>query len=167
VIEDLYLAGMARSMGRRAFRRSPTDAGLGGSVPCSATRPSALGGAFIAERYFASTKTHHGCGGTLTGEKLEKTLACEACGDKVDRDKDAAKNLRNWPESNANPGGVGAIAPLDPGPPSGGTDGGSDDRSTGHRTRRRKTNLVLAALGEARTKARASELQNPARGASG
>jgi len=41
VIEDLYLAGMARSMGRRAFRRSPTDAGLGWSVPCSAARPSA------------------------------------------------------------------------------------------------------------------------------
>jgi len=33
VIEDLYLAGMARSMGRRAFRRSPTDADLGGFRP--------------------------------------------------------------------------------------------------------------------------------------
>jgi len=40
-------------------------------------------------------------------------------------------------------------------------------RLTGHRARRRKTNLGLAAVGEARTKARSSGQRNPAMGASG
>jgi transposase len=84
----------------------------------------------------------------------------------VDRDENAAKNLRDWPD-HANPGSVGASALLDPGPRSSGTDGGSDARVTGHLARRRKTNLGLAAVGEARTKARKSEQRNPAMGASG
>ncbi len=167
VIEDLDIAAMKRSMGRRAFRRSVADAGLGSIPPildykAERSRTHLI----IADRFFASSKIHHGCGGRLTGPKLAKRLTCETCHAVVDRDENAAKNLRDWPD-HANPGSVGASAPFDPGPPLGGTDGGSDGRVTDHRTRRRKTNLVLAAIGEARTKARASELQNPARGASG
>jgi len=168
VIEDLDIAAMKRSMGRRAFRRSVADAGLGRFLPIldyKAERSRAR--LFVADRFFPSSRIHHGCGGTLTGPKLAKRLTCETCHAVVDRDENAAKNLRDWPERHANPGSVGASAPFDPGPPSGGTDGGFDGRSTDHRTRRRKTNLVLAAVGEARTEARASEQRNPAMGAFG
>jgi putative transposase len=166
VIEDLDLAAMKRSMGRRAFRRSVSDTGLGALRPTltykaewGRTRLS------VADRFFPSSKLHHGCGGQLVGPKLVKILTCEACGVRVDRDENAAKNLRDWPD-HANPGSVGASAPFDPRPPSGGTDGGSDGGLTGHRARRRKTNLGLAAVGQARTDARASEQRNPAMGAS-
>jgi hypothetical protein len=101
----------------------------------------------------------------LVGPNLAKNLTCETCQAVVDRDENVAKNFCDWPD-HANPGSVGASAPLDPGSPSSGANGGPDDRLTSHRTRRRKTNLVLAAVGEARTKARESELRNPARGAS-
>jgi putative transposase len=166
VIEDLDLAAMKRSMGRRTFRRSVGDAGLG------AVRPTLDDKAergrtklTVADRFFPSTKLHHGCGGTLVGKKLAKILTCEQCGEEVDRDHNAAKNLRDWPEYHASPGPVGASALSDPGPPEGGTDGRSDGRVTGHRARRRKTNLGLAAVGEARTDARASEQRNPVMGA--
>ncbi|WP_419187294.1 zinc ribbon domain-containing protein, partial [Ferrithrix thermotolerans] len=42
-----------------------------------------------------STKLHHGCGGTLAGKKLAKALTCEICGKEVDRDHNAAENLRD------------------------------------------------------------------------
>jgi putative transposase len=168
VIEDLDLAAMKRSMGRRAFRRSVSDAGLGAIRPTLAYKAERSRTHLItADRFFASSKIHHGCGGNLTGPKLAKRLTCKTCHMKVDRDVNAAKNLRDWPERNANPGSVGASAPFDSGPPEGGTDGGSDGRVTDHRTRRRKTNLVLAAVGEARTEALASEQRNPAMGAFG
>jgi putative transposase len=167
VIEDLDLAPMKRSMGRRAFRRSVADAALGSIPPTLAYKAKrSRVRLVVADRFFASSKIHHGCGGRLSGRKLAKLLTCEACGEKVDRDVNAAKNLRDWPESNATTGSVGASAPFDPGPPSGGTDGGSDGRSTDHRTRQRKT-IRTAAVGEARTKARAREQRNPARGVSG
>jgi len=168
VIEDLDIAAMKRSMGRRAFRRAVSDTGLGALRPTLAYKTEwGRTRLIIADRFFASSRIHHGCGGTLTGPKLAKRLTCETCQVVVDRDENAAKNLRDWPEILASPGAVGASAPFDPGPPLGGTDGGSDGRSTDHRTRRRKTNLVLAAVGEARTDARASEQRNPAMGASG
>jgi len=130
VLEDLDLAWMQRSIGRRALRRSVVDAGLGRLSPMlGAKTEHARGRLFIADRFFASTKTHYGCGGILTGPKLAKLLPCEACGDTVARDEHAATHLRDWPERTADPGAVGASAPLDPGPPSGATDGGSDDRS--------------------------------------
>jgi putative transposase len=165
VIEDLDLAAMARSMGRRAFRRSVGDAGLGAVRPTldyKAERGRTK--LTVADRFFPSTKLHHGCGGTLVGKKLAKILTCEICGEEVDRDHNAAKNLRDWPEYNASPGPVGASALSDPGPPEGGTDGRSDGRVTDHRARRRKTNLGLAAVGEARTEACSRQAEEPREG---
>jgi len=166
VIEDLDLAAMKRSMGRRAFRRSVSDAGLGAIRP-SLVYKAEWGKAhlIVADRFFASSKFHHICGGALMGPKLAKHLTCEVCRTVVDRDINAAKNLRDWPE-HVNTGSVGASAPFDPGPLSGGTDGGPDGRLTDHRARRHKTNLVLAAVGEARTDASLREHRNPAMGAS-
>jgi hypothetical protein len=94
----------------------------------------------VVDRLFPSSQTHHGCGGRLLGEKLAKQLSCERCGAVVDRDENAAKNIRDWPDP-ADPGPVGASALREPGPPDGGTDGRSDVRGTVHRARRRKTSL--------------------------
>jgi putative transposase len=96
VIEDLNLAAMKRSMGRRALRRAISDAGLG------AIRPTL---AYKADRFFPSSKIHQGCGGPLAGPTLAKRLTCEGCCQTVDRDENAAKNLRDWPDY-ANPGSV-------------------------------------------------------------
>ena len=83
---------------------------------------------------------------------------CAATGESVDRDINAAKNLRDWPEEIANPGLVEASALSDPRPSSDGTDGRSDVRATGHRTRLRKTcGLAEAAAGEARTEVQWTE----------
>jgi len=169
VIEDLDLAAMKRSMSRRAFRRSVADAGLGAVRPTLAYKaergPTKL---TVADRFFPSTKLHHGCGGTLVGKKLAKILTCEMCGEEVDRDHNAAKNLRDWPEYNASPGAVGASALSEPGPPEGGTDGRSDGRVTDHRARLRKTSALPRPRPVRREpKPATSRQRNPARGASG
>jgi putative transposase len=161
-IEDLDLAAMRRSMGRRAFRRAVGDAALGAFRPVLAYKAEDGGTrVVVADRFFASSRVHHSCGGVLVGStKLAKTLTCRACGRSVDRDRNAALNLRDWP-GHASPGPVGASAPFVPGPPRGGTGGGSDDRGTGRRTRQRKTPVSEAAAGEARTKARAKRAEEP------
>jgi putative transposase len=163
VLEDLDLAAMQRSMGRRAFRRSVSDAGLGTIRPTLSYKAERANVRLVvADRFFPSTKLHHGCRGMLVGKKLAKILTCEQCGEEVDRDHNAAKNLRDWPEHAACPGPVGARALSAPGPPDGGTDGRSDGRVTDHRARQRKTNL--AAVGEARTEACSRQAEEPREG---
>jgi len=168
VIEDLDLAAMKRSMGRRTFRRSVGDAGLGAVRPTldyKAERGRTK--LTVADRWFPSSKLHHGCGGKLVGKKLAKILTCEICGEEVDRDHNAAKNLRDWPEYNASPGPVGASALSDPGPPEGGTDGRSDGRVTDHRARLRKTSTSSRLRPVRREpKPAPGRQRNPARGAS-
>lgn len=64
VVEDLDVAAMARGMGRRAFRRSVYQAGIGRVRPTLAYKTSWAGGRLlVADRWFASSRTHHGCGG--------------------------------------------------------------------------------------------------------
>jgi IS605 OrfB family transposase len=169
VIEDLDLAAMKRSMKRRAFRRSVSDAGLGAIRPTLAYKAEwGRTRLTVADRFFPSSKLHHGCGGMLVGPTLAQSLTCEVCRTVVDRDENAATNLRDWPEHAASPGAVGASAPLDPGPPSGGTDGGSDGRSIGRRTRLRKTSTSsrLRPVRQEPTPAPTGGQRNPARGAS-
>jgi len=106
VIEDLNLAAMKRSMGRRALRRAISDAGLGAIRPTLAYKAERSGARLtIADRFFPSSKIHQGCGGPLAGPTLAKRLTCEGCCQTVDRDENAAKNLRDWPDY-ANPGSV-------------------------------------------------------------
>jgi len=169
VIEDLDLAAMKRSMGRRAFRRSVSDTGLGALRPTLTYKAERAGlRLVVADRWFPSSKLHHGCGGMLVGPKLAKILTCETCAVLVDRDHNAAKNLRDWPEHAASPSAVGASASLDPGPPSGGTDGGSDGRSIGRRTRLRKTSTSSRPrlVRQEPKPAPTGGQRNPARGAS-
>jgi hypothetical protein len=68
----------------------------------------------VADRWFASSQIHHGCtqpDGTscrLTGKhRLDKQLVCPQTGEFVDRDHNAARNLRQlWPSQGHGPIGT-------------------------------------------------------------
>jgi putative transposase len=123
VIEDLDVAAMKRSMGRRAYRRAVSDAAMGLVGPQLAYKTTRHRGALIvADRWFPSSQLHHGCttpDGTpcrLVGKhRIDKHLLCPQTGEVVDRDTNAALNLRDWPD-HASCGPVGATAPSVPGP---------------------------------------------------
>jgi len=118
VVEDLDVAAMGKGMGRRAFRRSVYQAGLGQVRPTLAYKTSWAGGKLlVADRWFASSKTHHGCGGYHTDLRLgQRVWVCPECGVLVDRNANAALNLRDWtgPVSDraVQRGGVAAPVPL-------------------------------------------------------
>ncbi|ARV85469.1 MULTISPECIES: IS607 family element RNA-guided endonuclease TnpB [Mycobacterium] len=139
VIEDLDVAAMKRSMGRRAFRRSVSDAAMGLVAPMLAYKTTRHGSTLIvADRWFPSSQLHHRCthpNGTpcrLVGKgRIDKHLICPQTGEMVDRDRNAALNLRDWPDY-ASCGPVGTTAPSVPGPTeSVGTGHGADTGSTG------------------------------------
>jgi putative transposase len=135
VIEDLDVGAMKRSMGRRAFRRAISDAAMGAVGPQLAYKTARHGGNLIvADRWFASSQIHHGCTRPdgapcrLIGKgKADKHLVCPQTGVVVDRDINAARNLRDWPD-HASCGPVRATAPSVPGPttPVVGTGHGAD-----------------------------------------
>jgi putative transposase len=119
VVEALDLAAMGQGMGRRAFRRAVAQAGLGRVRPMLAYKCRWAGGRLlVADRWFASSKTHHGCGGYLADLKLgERVWVCPGCGDLVDRNANAALNLRDWTgpvegDRVVQRGGVAASVPL-------------------------------------------------------
>jgi len=130
VVEDLDIAAMKKSMGRRAFRRSVSDAALGMFRPQLSYKSLRSGAEIVvAGRWWPSSQIHHGCGCRLIAPaKLAKVLFCAVTGEAVDRDINAALNLRDWPEQNASCGSVGATVPSGyPGPSyQTGTDPGSD-----------------------------------------
>jgi len=118
VVEDLDVAATARGMGRRAFRRSVYQAGIGRVRPALAYKCVWGGGVLVvANRWFASSKTHHSCGGSHTDLKLaERVWSCPTCGQLVDRNANAARNLRDWTglvdDWNVQRGGVAAPVPC-------------------------------------------------------
>ena len=142
-------------MGRRALRRSVSDASLGMFAPLLAYKAERSGTRIVrADRFFASSQIHHGCGCRLVAPtRLAKHLACSVTGEVVDRDINAAKNLRDWPESATSPGPVGASAPVDTeATVEGGTDPGSDRGMThGQRSDRKTRRHGKASRAEART----------------
>jgi putative transposase len=87
VVEDLDIAAMGRGMGRRAFRRSVAQAGIGKVRPTLAYKTAQQGGRLlVTDRWFASSKLHHRCGGYLADLQLsQRAWACPACGTIVDR----------------------------------------------------------------------------------
>ena len=90
---------MGRGMGRRAFRRAVYQAGLGRVRPTLAYKCPAAGGRLVvADRWYASSKIHHGgCGGYRADLQLgERVWVCPRCGQRVDRNANAALNLRDW-----------------------------------------------------------------------
>jgi putative transposase len=118
VVEDLDLAAMAKGMGRRAFRRSVYQAGMGQVRSTLAYKCAWGGGALVvADRWFPSSKTHHGCGGYHADLTLgERQWVCPRCGEAVDRNANAARNLRDWigpvADRDIQRGGVAASVPL-------------------------------------------------------
>jgi putative transposase len=123
VIEDLDVAAMGRGMGRRGFRRSVYQAGLGQVRPTLAYKTAWAGGRLVvAGRWFASSKAHHGCGGYLADLSLSQHVwVCPRCGQLVDRNANAALNLRDWTgpvadrdvaDREVQRGGVAAPVPL-------------------------------------------------------
>jgi len=118
--EDLAIAALCRSMGRRAFRRAVSDAALGMFRPLATYKAQRSGGTFtLADRWFASSKVHHGCGCQLIAPtKLAKYLVCQVTGELVDRDVNAALNLLDYT------GPVGAEAHIVSSPTNRGGDAG-------------------------------------------
>jgi putative transposase len=123
VIEDLDVAAMTRGMGRRAFRRAVSDASMGAIKPMLVYKTARYGGRLtVADRWFPSSQIHHGCTQPdgapcrLVGKgRIDKHLVCPQGGQVVDRDRNAALNLRDWPEP-ASCGPVRTTAPSVPGP---------------------------------------------------
>lgn len=97
VLEDLNVRGMARN---RSLALSVADAGLGELRRQLAYKCDWYGSTLvIADRFFPSTQLCSGCGvqrGRVSGlEGLRKRrLNCDACGLVIDRDENAAINLR-------------------------------------------------------------------------
>jgi putative transposase len=118
VVEDLDVAAMGRGMGRLAFRRSVYQAGLGGVRPTLAYKCAWGGGELVvADRWFGSSKTHHGCGGYHGDLQLgQRVWVCPTCGQLVDRNANAARNLRDWTgpvdDRDVQRGGVAAPVPF-------------------------------------------------------
>jgi putative transposase len=161
VIETLDIEAMKRSMGRRAFRRSVSDAAMGLVKPQLAYKTARFGGVLtVADRWFPSSQIHHGCiqpDGTpcrLIGKgHIDKKLVCPQTGEVVYRDRNAALNLRDWPDY-ASCGPVGTTAPSVPGPtePVVGTGHGADAGPSGAGGASTSPHSREAGSGEARTK---------------
>jgi putative transposase len=159
VIEDLDVAAMKRSMGRRAYRRAVSDAAMGLVGPMLAYKTARHGVVLtVADRWFPSSQIHHGCttpDGTpcrLLGKgRIDKSLVCPRTGEVVDRDRNAALNLRDWPDY-ASRGPVGTTAPSVPGPTkSVGTGHGADAGTSGARGASVRPRPRGAGSGEATT----------------
>jgi hypothetical protein len=112
-----------------------------------------------ADRWFPSSQIHHGhtqpdgrpC--RLIGRgRVDKKLVCPQTGEVVDRDRNAALNLRDWPD-HASCGPVATTAPSVPGPtgPSVGTGHGADAGSSGAGGASASPASGEAGSGEART----------------
>jgi putative transposase len=139
VIEDIDVAALKQGMGRRAFRRAVSDAAMGAVRPLLAYKTARYDTILaVADCWFASSQIHHGCTNPdrtpcrLLGKgRVDKHLVCPQTGDVVDRDHNAPRNLRDWPD-HASCGPVGATAPSVPGPTeSVGTGHGADAGSSG------------------------------------
>ncbi len=159
VVEDLDVAAMKQGMGRRAFRRAVSDAAMGLIKPRLAYKTSRHGSTLTAaDRWFPSSQIHHGCyqpDGTpcrLEGKgRIDKHLVCPITGETVDRDRNAARNLRDWPDD-ASCGPVGTTAPSVPGPTTTvGTGHGADTGSSGAGGASVRPHPCGAGRGEAKT----------------
>jgi putative transposase len=150
VVEDLDVAAMARGMGRRAFRRSVYQAGIGKVRPLLAYKCVQEGGRLVvADRWYASSKTHHGCGGYHAALQLrERVWTCPSCRRLVDRNANAALNLRDWTgpvtDRDVQRGGVAAPVPLV-------GDHGGQAHPHGGRARPRKTTVMVAGADDTET----------------
>ena len=126
-IEDLHVAGMVKN---HSLARSVSDAALG-EFRRQLEHKTARSGAVlrVVDRWFPSSKTCSNCGTVKAKLSLsERTFNCDACGLSIDRDVNAAINIK-----------VAGSAP-------------ETLNARGEDIRRTDTMLGDADLGEARTK---------------
>ncbi|HEU5027585.1 MAG TPA: IS607 family element RNA-guided endonuclease TnpB [Spirillospora sp.] len=100
VVEDLNVTGMVAN---RRLARSVADQGFGAVRRLLEYKTGWRGGRLVvADRWFPSSKTCSGCGGRKPSLSLsERTFRCDACGLTLDRDVNAAINLRDLAASGA------------------------------------------------------------------
>jgi putative transposase len=95
VLEDLHVKGMQRN---RPLALSISDAGMGELRRQLAYKSEWYGSRLvIADRFFASSKTCSACGAIKHALSLsERVFYCDTCGLSLDRDENAAINLRRY-----------------------------------------------------------------------
>jgi putative transposase len=100
VAEDLNVAGMTRN---RRLARAICDQGFGTARRMLGYKTAWNGGTLIlADRWYPSSKTCSGCGAVKTKLALsERTYHCDHCGLDLNRDVNAARNLRSLAASGA------------------------------------------------------------------
>jgi len=100
VCEDLNVAAMTRN---RKLARAISDQGFGTARRMLGYKTAWNGGTLVvADRWFPSSKTCSGCGAVKAKLPLsERTYRCGSCGLVLDRDVNAAINLRDLAASGA------------------------------------------------------------------
>jgi putative transposase len=93
-IEDLNVAGM---MGNRKLAQALSDAGLSDFHRQLHYKAAWHGGQVVTiGRFFPSSKLHNGCGGYKDDLDLaDRVWVCPVCKEQVDRDLNAARNIRD------------------------------------------------------------------------
>ena len=110
VIEDLNVAGMLKN---RRLARSLSDASLSETHRQLKYKATWNGSELLqVDRYYPSSRRCSGCGTVKESLSLsDRTYRCEHCGIVIDRDLNAAINLKLWPHvaaaSACRPGGSG------------------------------------------------------------
>jgi len=94
VVEDLHVAGMVRN---RRLARAVADTGMAEIRHQLAYKTAWYGSRLdVANRWYPSSKTCSGCGWRNPSLTLsDRTFHCQPCGLVIDRDVNAAVNLRN------------------------------------------------------------------------
>ncbi|WP_236009773.1 IS607 family element RNA-guided endonuclease TnpB [Actinomadura physcomitrii] len=100
VVEDLNVTGM---LANRRLARAVADQGFGAVRRMLSYKTGWRGGRLlVADRWFPSSKICSACGGRKPSLSLsERTFRCDACGLALDRDVNAATNLRDLAASGA------------------------------------------------------------------
>ena len=100
VAEDLNVTGM---LANRRLARAVADQGFGQARRMLGYKTTWNGGRFVvADRWYPSSKMCSACGWRKPSLTLaERTFTCEACGLVLDRDENAARNLRDLAASGA------------------------------------------------------------------
>jgi putative transposase len=111
VLEDLHVRGMQRN---RHLALSISDAGLGEFRRQLAYKSEWYGATLVlADRFFPSSKLCSDCGTIKDTLSLsERAFACDACGLSLDRDENAAINLRRLALAQL-PEGLREVTPVE------------------------------------------------------
>ena len=94
VVEDLNMKGMSQALN---FGKSVGDNGWGMFLRMLEYKLMFLGKQFLKiDKWFPSSKTCSKCGNIKEELKLsERSYKCECCGIEIDRDYNAALNIKN------------------------------------------------------------------------